>query len=79
VEAGMVIFRSLGLLCIVKGNIELFYLYAAFMFIIFFAEFTVAIAVFVFKGRLEIGFKELLGEALTVYGTDKDTTCAILA
>ncbi|KAL4220219.1 Tetraspanin-7 [Mactra antiquata] len=72
VGAVIVLFGSFGCCCTFKGHSVLLYLYSFFLIIVFVAELSTGIAGFVYKNKLENGFKEGLGEALKKYDSDKE-------
>lgn len=70
----IVIVGSLGCCCTVKGNTILLYMYSGFLVIVFVIMLATGAAGFVYKGKLEGGFKEGLENALNQYGNDSDIT-----
>jgi len=71
IGAAIVLVGSLGCLCTVKGKSFLLYLYAAFLVIVFVVELSVGIAGFVYRSKLEEGFKKGLDEAMDNYHDDE--------
>lgn len=68
----IVLVGSLGCCCTIKGNAILLYMYAAFLIVVFVVELSTGAAGFVYKGKLENGFKEGLKKALDQYGADTE-------
>ncbi|XP_055868205.1 tetraspanin-7-like [Biomphalaria glabrata] len=69
VGAVIVLIGSLGCCCTIKGHSVLLYMFCGFLFIVFIIELSAGIALLVYRGKLETGFKEGLQSALQLYGT----------
>ncbi|XP_053404217.1 tetraspanin-7-like [Mercenaria mercenaria] len=70
VGAVIVLVGSFGCCCTFKGHSVLLYMYACFLVLVFVVELSAGVAGFVYKSKLEAGFKEGLGTALTQYNKD---------
>ncbi|KAK3094686.1 hypothetical protein FSP39_004917 [Pinctada imbricata] len=77
VGAVIVVVGSLGCCCTMKGNSCLLYMYAGFLVIVFVAELSAGCTGFIYKGKLEKGFKEGLTNAIKKYGSNDDITVAM--
>lgn len=77
VGGGIILVGTLGCCCTVKGKSAFLYMYAAFLVLVFVVELSVAIAAFVYRGKLEEGFNEGLTNALKEYEEDDEKTKAI--
>ncbi|KAH9490704.1 Tetraspanin-7 [Bulinus truncatus] len=69
VGAVIVLIGSLGCCCTIKGHSLLLYMFCGFLFIVFIIELSAGIALLVYRGKLETGFKEGLQSALQLYDT----------
>ncbi|BFZ00422.1 hypothetical protein BsWGS_03461 [Bradybaena similaris] len=67
VGAVIVLIGSLGCCCTIKGHSFLLHMFAGFLFIIFVVELSAGIALLIYRGKLERGFKEGLTNALQKY------------
>lgn len=72
VGAVIVLFGSFGCCCTFKGHTVLLYMYGGFLVLVFVVELSAGIAGFVYKNKLETGFKEGLGKALKDYNTNAE-------
>ncbi|XP_060578865.1 tetraspanin-7-like [Ruditapes philippinarum] len=70
VGAIIVLVGSFGCCCTVKGHSVLLYMYACFLVLVFVVELSAGVTGFVYKNKLETGFKEGLGTALKQYNKD---------
>jgi tetraspanin-7 len=79
IGGGIILIASLGCCCTVKGKPALLYVYATFLVIIFIAELAFSISMFLYRGKLEEGFKTGLKDAMDKYkaGDDTEETKAI--
>ncbi|CAL1546449.1 unnamed protein product, partial [Lymnaea stagnalis] len=68
VGAVIVLIGSLGCCCTIKGHSVLLYMFCGFLYVIFIIELSAGIALLVYRGKLEKGFKDGLSAALQQYG-----------
>ncbi|XP_059153744.1 tetraspanin-7-like [Physella acuta] len=67
VGAVIVLIGSLGCCCTIKGHSLLLYMFCGFLFVVFVVELSAGIALLVYRGKLEKGFKDGLSEAIKRY------------
>ncbi|XP_005107456.2 tetraspanin-7 [Aplysia californica] len=77
VGAVIVLIGSLGCCCTVKGHSFLLYMFCGFLFIVFIVELSAGIALLIYRGKLEQGFKEGLTSAIQKYDVDPHGAAAL--
>ncbi|GFO28147.1 tetraspanin [Plakobranchus ocellatus] len=71
IGAVIVLVGCLGCCCIIKGNALLLYLFSGFLFFVFIVNVSCGIAVLIYRGKVEEGFKEGLSNAMKKYDANK--------
>jgi len=70
IGAGIIIIGFLACLCTKKGTSLMLYAFSALLFLLFISELAVGIAGFVYKGKIQDGFKDGLDTAMSTYSSD---------
>lgn len=71
IGGGIIIIGFLACLCTKNGTSVMLYAFSALLFLLFIGELGVGIAGFVYKGKIQAGFKEGMENAMTAYATDE--------